>query len=373
MASRVADLSGRLSARPWFRVVLALLGLAGLVLLVFAVRQIFTPFLIGLALAYLLDPVVSWMESKRIPRSVGIVLLFATLVLGVLLVGVYVVPRAQGAIATFADQMPSQFKDVQSRLGPYWQKIDAQYHDKIVLAQEKLKKGLEENLPRLLDPVQKAATRAFSSFVAFFVSLVAVISVPVFTFYLLKDIARVREICVDVVPPRYRATVVAHAKEMDEVISAFVKGQITVATILSGIYVVGLSIIGVPGAILVGLFCGYANMVPYLGIATGIPLASVLAFMEDKDFSSVVWVWVLFAAAQFVEGTIITPYVVGEKVGLHPVVMILALMIWGEILGFVGLLLAIPATAALTVLFRSWYRAYADSEFYRREAIHLHP
>lgn len=352
---------------PWSRL-LGILVLLGLVVAFFlAIRQILVPFFVGLALAYLLDPVVNWLEARRVPRGLGIVLLVVAIVASVVLVALYVIPRAQSSIVAIAHRVPTGISTLEVKLAPMWRDLDARYHDQIVRLTERAKVGLQENLPKLFEPVRRALQRAFSSFVNFFVSLVSVIFVPVFTFYLLKDIKDVKALAVGAIPPRYRERVLSRAREVDEVISAFVNGQLVVATILSAIYVIGLTIIGVPGAFLVGIFCGYANLIPYLGIATGIPLASVLAFMESQSFSSVLWVLGLFALAQLLEGTLVSPYVVGEKVGLHPVVMILALMIWGEFFGFIGLLIAIPGTAAISVFARAWYRSYVESAFYRGE------
>lgn len=356
------------SWRRWGLIAASVLAVAFVLGLVY---HVLVPFLFSLGLAYLLDPLVTKLERRGVPRALGIVLIVVAVVLALVLVGFYVVPRAQESIVHFAQGVPSQVSGIRARVEPLWRDFDARHHDRIVWATERARTALQENLPRLLSPVRRVLTRAFSSFVNFFVTLVSVISVPVFTFYLLKDIAKIRTVCVEALPPRYRGRILGRLGEIDEVVSSFVRGQLIVATILAVIYMVGLGIIGVPGAVLVGIFCGYANLVPYLGIATGIPLASVLAFMSSQDFGSVIWVLVLFGVAQFIEGTVISPYVVGEKVGLHPVMMLLALMIWGELFGFVGLLVAVPATAALSVFVRAWYRSYLLSDFYRNEAIHV--
>ncbi len=361
------DLLARITSRAWFRLVLGAAAVAGAVVFFLVVRQVLLPFFIGLALAYLLDPVVSWLEARRVNRSLGIILILVAVVVVVALVMVYVVPRAQAGIANFARGVPGAVTGLRAKLEPRWQQLDARYHDRIAWATAKARQALEENLPKMLEPVRNALQRALSSFVGFFVSLVSVIFVPVFTFYLLKDIHHVKRLCIEILPPRYRPAVLQRLHEIDMVVSAFVRGQLTVATILAVIYSIGLGIIGVPGAVLVGIFCGYANLVPYLGIATGIPLASLLAFLDSQSFTPVLWVWALFAFAQMIEGTLISPYIVGEKVGLHPVVMILALMIWGDLFGFLGVLVAVPATAALTVFVRAWYKGYLESEFYRRE------
>lgn len=362
------DAVRRFLARPWVRAVAVALLVGLAIAFLVLVRHLLVPFFIGLAIAYLLDPVVSWLERHRVSRAMGIVLILVALLLVVALVALYVVPRASDAVANFARTVPSRLSGLRQSLEPRWRALDLRYHDRIEWAEQKLRATLETNLPKMLEPIQNAVRRALSSFVNFFVSLVSVIFVPVFAFYLLKDIHRVKRLAVDLLPPRYRDAVIGSVREVDAVISAFLHGQLTVATILAVIYSIGLSVIGVPGSVLLGVFCGYANLVPYLGIATGIPLASLLAFLDAQSFIPVLWVWALFAFAQLLEGTLISPYVVGEKVGLHPVVMILALMIWGDFFGFLGLLVAVPATAAMSVFVRAGYRRYRESDFYRREA-----
>jgi predicted PurR-regulated permease PerM len=191
------------------------------------------------------------------------------------------------------------------------------------------------------------------------------IVMPVVTFYLIRDWHRMIEIVDSWVPVRQRETVRQLGREIDAAISGFVRGQLAVCLVLGLYYAVGLTLVGLHFGLLIGLIAGLITFVPYVGSMTGLLIAASIALAQFwPDWKRIVAVVAIFLVGQFVEGNILSPKFVGERVGLHPVWMIFAMFAFGYLFGFVGLLLAVPLAAAIAVLFRFGMRQYLASPFY---------
>jgi predicted PurR-regulated permease PerM len=188
--------------------------------------------------------------------------------------------------------------------------------------------------------------------------------IPVVTFYLLRDwdvlVARIREL----LPRQQEPTVVKLAKNSDEVLGQFLRGQLAVMVALGTIYTVGLWIVGLDLALLVGMIAGLVSFVPYLGFIVGIVLAGVAALMQFGDAVYLLYVAIVFGIGQVLEGMVLTPLLVGDKIGLHPVAVIFAVMAGGQLFGFVGILLALPVAAVVVVILRHFREVYTASELY---------
>ena len=183
-------------------------------------------------------------------------------------------------------------------------------------------------------------------------------------FYLLKDIDKITAKISDSFPMKYRDTIVDVFSEIDSKIKNFLKGQLIVSVILAIIYSIGLSIFNVPLAVVIGLVAGLANIIPYLGIAIGLIPALTLSYLDSHSLVNLVGVVGTFVVAQALEGTVISPRVVGEKVGLHPVMVIVAILLGGHFFGFVGILVAVPAASIVLVLFSRAYNWYLNSHYF---------
>jgi predicted PurR-regulated permease PerM len=200
------------------------------------------------------------------------------------------------------------------------------------------------------------------SFVLF---LLSVLAIPVFAAYLLHDMNRIREAFKELVPHRYRSYVWSRFGRIDALLAAFVRGQLTVAMLLGGFYALALTACGVPMGLLVGFGIGLLNLIPFMSHVVGLPLALVLSWLDDQDPTRLLIVAGVFVFGQFVEGNFVTPRVVGKGLGLHAVVMMLALLVGGTLFGFLGMLVAVPVTAALSVFYADLREAYLRSDFYR--------
>jgi predicted PurR-regulated permease PerM len=190
------------------------------------------------------------------------------------------------------------------------------------------------------------------------------ILIPVLTFYLLRDwdilVARFREL----LPRRYAKTFIEMSLECDDMLAGFMRGQLMVMFSLAVIYTLGLSLIGLELALLLGVIAGLVSFVPYLGLIVGILLAGLAAFFQFGEWLPVLQVAIVFAVAQAIEGMVLTPRFVGERIGLHPVAVIFAVLAGGQLFGFTGVLLALPAAAVAMVLLRHAHQRYIDSHLY---------
>jgi predicted PurR-regulated permease PerM len=188
--------------------------------------------------------------------------------------------------------------------------------------------------------------------------------IPVAMFYLLRDFDHINEKIANMIPPRIRDQFVDIFKEIDRVLSRFVRGQLMVATLMAGLYSVGLFACGTPMSLFVGILAGYANLVPYLGLVFGFVPAAVLTFLQYQEWGPVLGVAAVFGVVQMLESMVITPRVVGDQVGLHPVVIMLAVLVGAELFGFLGVLIAVPVAAVINVLMRRGIGWYKNSPVY---------
>jgi predicted PurR-regulated permease PerM len=188
--------------------------------------------------------------------------------------------------------------------------------------------------------------------------------IPVLTFYLLRDwdilVARFREL----LPRRHAEKVTQISLECDDMLAGFIRGQLLVMSALSLIYTVGLMIIGVELALLLGVIAGVVSFVPYLGLIVGVVLSGLAALLQFGDWMPVVYVVIVFSVAQMIEGMVLTPRFVGERIGLHPVAVIFAVLAGGQLFGFTGVLLALPVAAVVVVLLKHAHERYVSSDLY---------
>lgn len=370
----------RTFGNPWLRLVaflvLLVLGVWGLL----AVLRALTPFLIAFALAYFLNPGVNALErllarsvpfvvQRRLPpRAVAVGLLAFFTVAAAIVVVAVVVPAVYHQAADAAARLPEYARVVRGRLEPLYQRLNLKYPEQMETVRGRIEETIRNEWPRILEPARRALQAAFSSLLGFVLAVLNLVVVPVFTFYLLFDMNRIRAGLADLVPHRFRPYVYSRTAEVDEQLSGFVRGQITVCLILGTFYAISLTLCGVPMGLLTGLFVGFLNLVPFMSFALGLPLTLVLSWVQDQDGTRLLVVAGVFLFGQIVEGNFITPRIVGERLGLHALVVMLAVIVGGTLFGFPGMLLAVPVTAALSVFWTDLRGLYLRSDFYRRSA-----
>ena len=197
--------------------------------------------------------------------------------------------------------------------------------------------------------------------------------IPVVAFYLLRDWDRLVAAIRALIPSEYEGAVVKVVSDCDEVLSAFIRGQLLIMLLLGCIYAFGLTIVGIDLAILIGMLAGLASIVPYLGVITGILAATAAALFQFHDVHHVVYVAIVFGIGQILEAAVLTPLLVGDRIGLHPVAVIFAVLAGGQLFGFTGVLLALPAAAVIMVFVRHALGHYKQSGYFESTPTEQHP
>jgi len=344
--------------RPW-------LGLLALLLagwLLWLLGPILMPFAAGALLAYLGNPLVGRLMRLGLSRIWAVSLSFFSLVLAIVVALVLVLPLLWQQIVYLEQRLPRVLRWFNREAIPW---IEQHLHLRIDRLDMDL---ITEWLSSYWVEAGSAAGTVLAQVARSgmdFVALAGMLAlVPVVTFYLLLDwdelLARIRNLIPRPLLPR----VTLMAGECDEVLAAFLRGQLLVMLALGVVYWLGLQLIGLKLALMIGLLAGLASIIPYFGFAVGILAGSVAALVQFGSFHAVLMVWGVFAVGQAIEGWLLQPYLIGDKIGLHPVAVIFAIMAGGQLFGFVGMLLALPAAAVIMVLLRHAHERYQQSTLY---------
>ncbi len=350
------------------RAIIGLLILGVLVFLLYSLREVMLPFVAGLALAYLLDPLADRLERLGVGRLAATLIILAGFVVGLIVLLIIVVPLAAGQLAALVNALPGMVSKLQGiiveRVGPVLQRI-----------------GGTDVVSELQSSVGALVGQGGTWFLAFLGSiwsgsqaLVSIASLlvitPVVAFYLLHDWDRMVAGLDGWVPPRHRDTTRRLAAEIDNAVTGFVRGQSLVCLILGTFYAVGLFAVGLNFGVLIGLISGFLTFIPFVGSLTGFLLSLGVALVQwwpAGDWLHIGLTVGVFLVGQFLEGNVISPKLVGDSVGLHPVWLMFALLAFGTLFGFVGLLLAVPVAASIGVVVRFGVEQYLQSRLYTAE------
>ena len=347
------------------RLIVFLGGLVALLALLIAFRKVFLPLLLGLLVAYLLDPAVTWFERHRRSRLFGVVVITAALALTLVLIGVFLIPALGHQLERLADRLPDYQKQMRSQLEPLFARVEARYPAEIENFQARAVEGIRENFFKLAGSIGRAAKGVFTNLFGFVLALLNFVFVPVFAFYLLVDLPKLKQALLALVPIAYQEVVVARVSEVDRAISSFVRGQLVIALILAAINAIGLMLLDVPFGLGIGLIAGLANMIPYMALVVGLAPALALAWAEHQEVIRLLGVVAVFGGAQALEGMFLSPRILGRSVNLHPVWVLLSIIAGGSFFGFVGMLAAVPVAASIQVFARHWLEIYRNSAVYK--------
>jgi len=336
---------------------LYLLLAAGGLWLLYLLSPMLTPFLAAATLAYLFDPLVDWLERRKLSRTLGTVLVLLGLLLLMAVLALILTPLFQAQSRLLMAQLPRLLDWGQLTVLPWLHSslgMDLASSQAEIIAWLKGHVGELTKLTAYLPSVG-------SQGLALLGIAASLLLIPVVTFYMLRDWDRMMASLSEIIPARVRPSLTAIAREIDQVLAEFVRGQVSVIFIMALFYSLGLWLAGLDYALAVGMVAGILVFVPYLGVTVGVLLGTLASLGQHGDLVSLLPVWGVFAVGQLLEGMVITPRLVGERVGLHPVAVIFALMAFGQLFGFFGVLLAIPASAALLVALRHLKR-HLDSD-----------
>jgi len=361
MSTDTAEMEIALFLRRLKWVVLSAFGLWVMWLL----APVLTPFVVALMLAWLGDPLVDRLEASGRSRNTAVVLVFVLMILLLALALLILVPLIQRQIITLVAALPQGQDWLMNTAIPWLEQ----------------KSGLE--IMAWLDPGrlfewvrshwQQAGgvattffgyvSRSGFAMVAWVINLALL---PILAYYFLRDWDKLVERVASMIPRNHIEVVSRLARESNDVLGAFIRGQIVVMIALGIVYAAGLTLVGLNLGLLIGLVAGLISFIPYLGATTGVVMAVLAALVQSQgfDLQLLVLVGVVFTVGQLLESYVLTPRIVGDKIGLHPVAVIFAVMAGGQLFGFLGMLLALPAAAVINVLLRYAHQRYRQSELY---------
>lgn len=333
---------------------------AAFFLFLYAIKPILLPFVVGIGIAYFLDPAADRLERDGFSRTYATSIIMLAFFSVIALLLLLIVPLLSDQIVSFIHELPAYIEQVRTTAMPYINDMLSRFGVARGTSQAALTAA-----PPLMDIVSTVGIKLLSSGAAFFNLLALLMITPVVAFYLLRDWDAI-VLKLDILLPRRHAdTIREQLRAIDRTLAGFVRGQINVCLILAVIYAIGLTLIGLKYALLIAVMGGILIIIPYIGTGLTGLIAVALAYVQFEDWPHIAAVFAVFAFVQILESYFLTPKLVGRNVGLHPLWILFGMLAGGTMFGFVGVLLAVPITAVIGVLVRFAVGQYLESGLYR--------
>ncbi|MDX2040252.1 MAG: AI-2E family transporter [Acidobacteriota bacterium] len=365
--SHNSDANNRLTPIEWMRwIPAALLAIAFLVFVVVSGRIVLVPMLISVALAYLLAPIVRWFERRGWSRSYSTLLGITAATLLVVLVLIFVIPSVWNQLNKSYGQAQAllQDNDRLEQLLTRIKQINPQLSD---LVKEQIQKsGGNIDVGKILGWVGKWLQTGLFKLVDLTASILDLLLIPFFIYYLLADYRDMRDRVDRLIPPRFRNVTTDLMAQINEVLSSYVRNQLLIAVAMGAMYSAGFMALRVPLGFTIGMLSGLLNFVPYLGTLIGFGLSLFFVALDGAGIGRISGVLVVFAVVQSVEGYYLTPKLLGSRLNLHPMWVLVGLVIGGNLFGLLGIILAVPVIAVAKVVLGVLEEIYQESNFYRR-------
>lgn len=343
---------------PGFRRKMVVVGVVSTLAVAYLLRGVLVPLFLAFLVAYALDPLVDRLEALRVPRSLGALVVMAGLLGGFVVVAFYAVPVAIDEVRDAAAELPAQLESLRQRLEPF---VTGTLKLKMPASLGELGSALQGNKDAVVGTVSVAL---FGTLSYVGVALSALI-VPVFALYLLIDFDRIVRRVGELVPRRFFPPVAEISRQVHKTLSSYVRGQLTANLVLAALYATGLRLVDIRLAVPIGVVTGLLAFVPYVGFSIGMTAALAMAVLDWQGVGPVLGVVGVMAGVQALDAMVITPRIVGRSVGLEPLEVIVTMMAAGSLLGFLGVLLAVPLGAVVKILVRRIVAAYLASPFYK--------
>jgi len=328
-------------------------------LALYLLSPILAPFLFAATLAYICNPLVDGLSRRKVPRTLGVVLVLLLLLAAFVVLLLVMLPLLVQQVRAIAEQMPVYVDWVRSALGPL-----AERHLGVRLDVALIKNWLLEHVEEIRAVAMKLLPSIKTGGLALLAFVVNLVLVPVVLFYFLRDWNQMVKSVDEIIPRRWHDTATTILREIDKVLGQFLRGQLMVMLLMGIYYTAGLWLAGLDFALSVGMIAGLVTFVPYLGVVIGVTLATLTGLLQFSEPTALFGVWAVFVVGNLLEGYVLVPRLVGERIGLHPVAVIFALLAFGQLFGFFGVLLALPASAALLVWLRQVRSSYFASGVY---------
>lgn len=346
----------RFAAVQWLMLVVVLGGIF------YLLSPILTPFVAAAILAYICNPVVSRLTQCKLPRALAVILVMIALLIIAVLLLLILLPLLEKEFGNVSTRLPQLIDTARAKFLPHLQQL---FGASVQWDSSALKNFVSTHWQSAGSIAEKILPWLSNSGGAIVAVVANILLVPVAMFYLLRDWPELIAKLDELIPRHSYEQVRKLAAEADTVLAEFLRGQVAVMLLMSAYYSIALWLTGLEFALPIGIVAGMLVFIPYLGMVTGLLLATLAAAMQFTAFGDVLWVWAAFGAGQLLEGMVVTPRLVGERVGLHPLAVIFALMAFGQVLGFFGVLLALPLSAILLVGLRHIKAWYLTSSMYR--------
>lgn len=345
----------RLQTFAWTAAALAIAGLFWLL------GPILTPFVIAAVFAYICDPAVNWMVARRVPRALAVLLVIIALGLVLVALALILVPMVYREAVMLIRRLPDLVEMFNAQVAPL---LQVRLGIELQLDAAQFRELIADNWTNAQDIVPIVLGHLKTGGMALLGFVANLFLIPMVMFYLLQEWPRILDALQRIVPRPWLPRTMRIINDIDSVMSEFLRGQLSVMMLLAVFYSVGLWFSGLNFALPVGVLTGLLVFIPYVGFGGGLILAILAALLQAEGWPPLVGVAVVYGLGQLVESFLLTPYLVGERIGLHPLAVIFALMAFGQLFGFVGVLVALPVSAALLVGLREVQQAWLTSPVY---------
>lgn len=336
------------------------LGLLALILFVWVFKAILLPFVLGIAVAYLLNPMVKLLGRVGFGRSAATIVILSGFFILLTAILAVIVPILYKEVSTLIEDLPTMSEKITSAAAPYQESFQSLFGIENGDALSVLKEhaGASLSAGKTILSGLKAGGAAVTSFIS------VIVIMPIVAFFMMQEWPRMLKWMQDLMPRPHKDTIMNLLGQMDTKLAGFVRGQITVATMLGLIYAIGLSLAGLKYGFLIGFFAGVFSIIPMVGSTLGLLIGILVAWLQAGDLMFVGIIAAIFIVGQLVEGNFLTPKFVGDSVGLHPLWVFFALMAGGALFGIVGMLIAVPVAAVISVIAGFLLHKYKLSSYY---------
>ncbi|PHS35453.1 MAG: AI-2E family transporter [Alkaliphilus sp.] len=332
-------------------------------ILMFEIRavlfSILSPFIFAMILAYILSPAVKFVEKRGVSRLLSVLLVYISISITILIISITIVPRISNEIKELVESLPEFTNEVYDYSYDLYMKFSKNV-DNLPSEFDGVKNILEDNTDRMQKFIVNTISGITNSLLAVFSKIVSIVLVPILAFYFLKDTTKIKKSLILTIPKKYRVSILEIVRDLDEVLGGFITGQLIVAAFIGILTTIALLVLGVRFAIIVGFIAGIANVIPYFGPIIGIVPGVLFALLDSP--TKALWVLGIFVAIQQIESAILSPKIVGNKVGIHPIIVILVLLTGGKLFGVVGLMIAIPLAGTIKVFCKHFMKYIVNSK-----------
>ena len=331
-------------------------------LLVYTLRSVLLPFVVGIIIGYLLDPLATRFEKLKLSRTTATCLVLFLVAIILIPALIALAGMIDEQLALFINAVPKYMSSLSQKIEPLIANLQDSFP---ALSREKIREYLQGNISNGLKLLGSVLRKLITSSYALFNIISLLLITPVVAFYMLRDWNDFIKKVDSLLPKSYKKEIRNQAKAIDKIISSFIRGQLSVCVLLGSFYAIGLTLVGLDLGMLVGFIAGIISFIPYVGSIVGFITAMAIAFAQFDYWVPIAQVVGVFAIGQFLEGNFLTPKLVGDSIGLHPVWVMFALLAGGVLLGFLGLMIAVPLAAVIGVLVRFAISKYKQSSLYR--------